>query len=66
MNGGQTLGALLARLEERQVQIAAQAGTARAKIAELTALLGELDRHAEHLTIDSAAQFVAGVRSGQR
>ncbi|WP_127354062.1 hypothetical protein [Actinacidiphila soli] len=51
MNGGQTLAALLARLEERQAQIAAQAEAARAKIAELTALLGELVRAAEHLTI---------------
>jgi chromosome segregation ATPase len=51
MNGGQILGALLARLEERQAQIAAQAEAARAKIAEVTALLGELDRAAEHLTI---------------
>lgn len=48
---GQTLGALLARLEERQAQIAAQAGAARDRIAELTALLAELDRAAEHITI---------------
>jgi hypothetical protein len=51
MNGGQTLGALLARLEEREEQITAQAEAARAEIAELTALLAELDRSAEHLTI---------------
>ncbi len=47
----QTLGALLARLEERQAQIAAQAQAARDRIAEFNALLAELDRAAEHITI---------------
>jgi hypothetical protein len=50
-SGGQTLGALLARLEARQAQITAQAQAARDQIAELTALLADLDQAAEHITI---------------
>ncbi|GGX67452.1 hypothetical protein [Streptomyces hiroshimensis] len=46
-----TLGALLARLEAREQQIAEQAGAAHEKIAELTALLSELDQATEYIKI---------------
>lgn len=52
MTGGElTLGAVLARLEEREREIAAQAETAREKIAELTALLDGSDKAAEEIRI---------------
>ncbi|MGW4985515.1 hypothetical protein [Streptomyces mirabilis] len=52
MTGGElTLGAVLARLEEREREIAAQAETAREKIAELTALLDGFDIAAEEIRI---------------
>ncbi|WP_030732899.1 hypothetical protein [Streptomyces sp. NRRL S-237] len=52
MTGGElTLGAVLARLEEREREIAAQAETAREKIAELTALLDGLGRVTEEIRI---------------
>jgi hypothetical protein len=52
MTGGElTLGALLVRLDEREREIAAQAETAREKIAELTALLDGLDTAAEEIRI---------------
>jgi hypothetical protein len=46
-----TLGAILARLQTQEQQLAEQAATAREEIAELTALLGELDTAAEHIAI---------------
>ncbi|WP_329375613.1 hypothetical protein [Streptomyces sp. NBC_01483] len=50
MTGGElTLGAVLVRLEERE--IAAQAETTREQIAQLTARLDELDRAAEEVRI---------------
>ncbi|MFG2026301.1 hypothetical protein [Streptomyces sp. NPDC048825] len=42
---------MLARLEEREREIAAQAEAARQKIAELTALLDRLDKAAEEIQI---------------
>ncbi|MBV6703415.1 hypothetical protein [Kitasatospora aureofaciens] len=52
MTGGElTLGAVLARLEEREREIAAQAEVAREKIAELTALLDGFDKAAEEIRI---------------
>ncbi|GHD76383.1 hypothetical protein GCM10010317_092840 [Streptomyces mirabilis] len=52
MTGGElTLGALLARLEEREREIAAQAEGARERIAELTALLVGFDTAAEEIRI---------------
>lgn len=52
MTGGDlTLGAVLARLAEREREIAAQAETAREKIAELTALLDGLGRVTEEIRI---------------
>lgn len=52
MTGGElTLGALLARLEEREREIAAQAEGARERIAELTALLDGFDTAAEEIRI---------------
>ncbi len=47
----QTLGALLARLEVREQQIAAEAEAAHEQIAQLTALLDGLSQAAEHITI---------------
>ena len=52
MTGDQlTLGAVLARLEEREREIAAQAETTREQIAQLTARLDELGRAAEEVRI---------------
>ncbi|MGC4987010.1 hypothetical protein ACLQ18_41520 [Streptomyces sp. DT193] len=52
MTGGElTLGAVLARLEEREREIAAQAETTREQIAQLTARLDELGRTAEDVRI---------------
>ncbi|MGW7259461.1 hypothetical protein [Streptomyces sp. NPDC054834] len=52
MTGGQlTLGALLARLEEREPEITAQAEGVRERIAELTALLDGFDTAAEEIRI---------------
>ncbi|MFJ8510275.1 hypothetical protein [Streptomyces avermitilis] len=52
MTGGElTLGAILARLQVREQQLAEQAATAREEIAELMAQLGELDTAAEHIAI---------------
>lgn len=47
----QTLGALLARLEVRERQIAVEAEAAHEQIAQLTALLDGLAQAAEHITI---------------
>ncbi|MBA4867368.1 hypothetical protein H1V43_40135, partial [Streptomyces sp. PSKA54] len=49
--GELTLGAVLARLEEREREIAAQAEAVREKIAELTALLEGYDSAAEEIRI---------------
>ncbi|MGX1761079.1 hypothetical protein ACWIG5_29860, partial [Streptomyces lydicus] len=46
-----TLGAVLARLEERDLEITAQAEAAREKLAELTALLDGYDKAAEEVRI---------------
>ncbi|MFF8195705.1 hypothetical protein ACF05L_33655 [Streptomyces bobili] len=46
-----TLGAVLARLEEQEREIAAQAEATRGRIAELTAPLEEFDRVAEEVRI---------------
>jgi hypothetical protein len=46
-----TLGAVLARLEEREREITAQAEATREQIAQLTALLDELGRAAEEIRI---------------
>ncbi|MFB7037521.1 MULTISPECIES: hypothetical protein [unclassified Streptomyces] len=52
MTGGElTLRAVLARLEGREREIAAQAEAAREKIAELTALLDGFDTAAEEIRI---------------
>ncbi|MFE0515373.1 hypothetical protein [Streptomyces sp. NPDC058964] len=52
MTGGElTLGALLARPEGRELEIAAQAEGARERIAELTALLVGFDTAAEEIRI---------------
>ncbi|WP_330287191.1 hypothetical protein [Streptomyces sp. NBC_00576] len=52
MTGGElTLGAVLARLEEREREITAQAETTREQITQLTAQLDELDRAAEEVRI---------------
>ncbi|MGW3124028.1 hypothetical protein ACWDBW_44155 [Streptomyces sp. NPDC001107] len=52
MTGGElTLGAVLARLEEQERQIAAQAETAREQVAQLTARLDELSQAAEEVRI---------------
>ncbi|MFI5823767.1 hypothetical protein ACIA8I_32490 [Streptomyces rishiriensis] len=52
MTGGElTLGALLARLEEREREIGAPAERARARIAEPTALLDGFDTAAEEIQI---------------
>lgn len=51
MNGELTLGAVLARLEEQEREIAAQAEAAREEIAGLTALLDGLDKAAEEIRI---------------
>ncbi|WP_326783252.1 hypothetical protein [Streptomyces sp. NBC_00151] len=52
MTGGElTLGAVPARLEEREREIAAQAETTREQIAQLTARLDELGRTAEDVRI---------------
>ncbi|WP_406154681.1 hypothetical protein OG806_00925 [Streptomyces sp. NBC_00882] len=52
MTGGElTLGALLARLEEQEREIAAQAETTREQIAQLTARLDELGRAVEEVRI---------------
>lgn len=47
----QTLGALLARLEVRDRQIAVEAEAAHEQIAQLTALLDGLAQATEHITI---------------
>ncbi|WP_406457190.1 hypothetical protein OH768_25165 [Streptomyces sp. NBC_01622] len=47
----QTLGALPARLEVRERQIAVEAEAAHEQIAQLTALLDGLAQAAEHITI---------------
>ncbi|MFI0716374.1 hypothetical protein ACH4SK_38410 [Streptomyces inhibens] len=46
-----TLGAVLARLDEQEREIAAQAEATRGRIAELTAQLEEFDRVAEEVRI---------------
>ncbi|MGW1801184.1 hypothetical protein ACWCQN_35940 [Streptomyces sp. NPDC001984] len=52
MTGGElALGAVLARLEEREREIAAQAEATREQIAQLTARLDELGRAAEEVRI---------------
>jgi hypothetical protein len=52
MTGGElTLGAVLARLEEREREIAAQAETTREQITQLTAQLDELGQAAEEVRI---------------
>ncbi|MFD3842894.1 hypothetical protein ACFWWC_42755 [Streptomyces sp. NPDC058642] len=52
MTGGElTLGAVLARLEEREREIAAQAETTGEQIEQLTARLDELGRAAEEVRI---------------
>ena len=52
MTGDQlTLGAVLARLEEREREIAAQADAAKERIAELSAQLEEFHRTAEEIRI---------------
>lgn len=52
MTGGKlTLGALLARPGEQERDIAAAAGAARERIAELTELLDEFDKAAEEIRI---------------
>lgn len=52
MSGGElTLGAVLARLEEREREIAAQADLARERIAELSAQLEEFHGAAEEIRI---------------
>ncbi|MER5211804.1 hypothetical protein ABT063_14780 [Streptomyces sp. NPDC002838] len=52
MRGDQlTLGAVLARLEEREREITAQADAAKERIAELSAQLEEFHRTAEEIRI---------------
>jgi hypothetical protein len=52
MTGGElTLGAVLARLEEREGEITAQAEATKEQIRQLTAQLNELDRTAEEVRI---------------
>ncbi|MFI1658160.1 hypothetical protein ACH4ZU_25090 [Streptomyces sp. NPDC020472] len=51
----QTPGALLARLEVRERQIAVEAEAAHEQIAQLTALLDGLAQAAEHITITRKA-----------
>ena len=52
MSGGElTLGAVLARLEEREREMTAQAETVREQITQLTAQLDELGRAAEEVRI---------------
>ncbi|MFG2260180.1 hypothetical protein [Streptomyces mirabilis] len=52
MSGSElTLGAVLARLEEQEREIAAQAEATRGRITELTAQLEEFDRFAEEVRI---------------
>jgi len=52
MSGSElTLGAVLARLEEQEREIAAQAEATRGRITELTAQLEEFDRVAEEVRI---------------
>ena len=50
-SGELTLGAVLARLEEQEREIAAQAEAVRGKIAELTALLDGFDTATEEIRI---------------
>jgi hypothetical protein len=50
-DGELTLGAVLARLEEREREITAQAGTTREQITQLTAQLDELGRAGEEVRI---------------
>ncbi|MFI9588026.1 hypothetical protein ACIHCQ_40980 [Streptomyces sp. NPDC052236] len=53
MTGGElTLGAVLARLEEREGEITAQAEATEEQIAQLTAQLNELNRAAEEVRIN--------------
>ncbi|MGW7081465.1 hypothetical protein [Streptomyces sp. NPDC054866] len=52
MSGGElTLGVVLARLEEREGEITAQAETVRQQITQLTARLDELARAAEEVRV---------------
>lgn len=52
MTGGElTLGAVLARLEEQEQELAVQAETTREQIAQLTARLDELGRAVEEVRI---------------
>lgn len=52
MTGGElTLGAVLARLEEQERELAVQAEATREQIAQLTARLDELGRAAEEVRI---------------
>jgi hypothetical protein len=52
MTGGElTLGAVLARLEEREREITAQAETTREQITQMTTQLDELGRAAEEVRI---------------
>ncbi|MFI5679967.1 hypothetical protein [Streptomyces cellulosae] len=52
MTGGElTVGAVLARLEERERELVAQAEAARERVAELSAQLEELHRTAEEIRI---------------
>lgn len=52
MTGGElTLGAVLARLEAQEREVAAHAEAAREKITELTALLDKFDNAAEEIRI---------------
>ncbi|GAA5701668.1 hypothetical protein AQJ43_28400 [Streptomyces avermitilis] len=61
MTGGElTLGAVLARLEEREREIAAQAETTGEQIAQLTARLDELGRAAEEVRITRKTLRVVG------
>jgi prefoldin subunit 5 len=51
MTGELTLGAMLARLEEREREITAQAETTREQITQLTAQLDELGRADEEVQV---------------
>jgi hypothetical protein len=51
MTGADAVKPLLERIDEREQAIADQAEMVRAQIEELTARLGELDEHLEHLRI---------------
>ncbi|WP_230885284.1 alanine racemase [Streptomyces spinoverrucosus] len=67
MTGDQhTLGAVPAHLEEREREIAAQAGTTREQIAQLTARLDELGRAAEEIRIKARHCWSCPIRSRPR